>query len=535
MKICFLGAARTVTGSCHKLDTDNGSLLVDCGMRQGKDQNGFVPASPFVFNPSEIRCVLLTHSHIDHSGLIPLLVKNGFKGKIYCTVPTADLCGIMLPDSGHIQEMDAEQQNRKRKRAGKPEISPMYTAQDALDCLKQFAPQDYGTETEVLPGVRVRFVEAGHLLGSSALEVWAEDGARTIKLAFSGDIGTENRPIIRDPEIIHTADYVVMESTYGDRLHDTPTNAKEQFRDVVKSTIERGGTLVIPSFAVGRTQELLYDLNLFIVNNEVPGLKDVPIFVDSPLATRATEIFRKNYYKYYDEESKALVEKGEDPLDMPNLIFSETAEESRAINDLQGARIIISSSGMCEAGRIRHHLKHNLWREDATVLFVGYQAENTLGRLLLDGAKSVKIFGEEIFVRARIRSIPGYSGHADRDALISWLRAFDPLPAKVFVVHGESAVCDAFASVLNALPGIHAVVPSEGMEFDITGDAWKTAEAAERYAGRKDALRALEAAVSALLKEGDRALAAGGVKAADARNMQQELERLVARWKGKLA
>ncbi|MFZ5973887.1 MAG: MBL fold metallo-hydrolase RNA specificity domain-containing protein [Bacillota bacterium] len=533
MKIQFLGGARTVTGSCHLIETDNGNLLVDCGMHQGKDQNDWDPLAPFGFNPSEIKCVVLTHSHIDHSGLLPLLVKSGFSGKIYSTVPTADLCGIMLPDSGHIQEMDAEQRNRKRQRAGKSIIEPMYTAQDAINCMKSFSPAEYDVVTEVLPGVRVRFVEAGHLLGSSAAELWVEDMEKTVKIVFSGDVGTYNRPIIKDPAVITEADYVVMESTYGDRLHDNREDAKKQFKEVVRSALQKGGNLVIPSFAVGRTQELLYDLNLLIVSDEAPGLEKVPIYVDSPLAMHATEIFRKNYYKYYDKEAMALVEKGEDPLNMPNLRFSETADESRAINEAEGTNIIISSSGMCEAGRIRHHLKHNLWREDATVLFVGYQAENTLGRLLVDGAKSVKIFGEEIFVRARIANIPGYSGHADRDGLVAWVRAFSPPPRKVFVVHGESAVCDAFAKTLNQELGINAIVPDQGMRFDVAMEAWDEARIPPQPFG--STLLQMESALRKLIEDGQRAVQDGGERAAKALMMQKELEDFVGRWSGKIA
>jgi len=533
MRIRFLGAARAVTGSCHMIETDNGNLLVDCGMHQGRDQHDWNPLAPFGFNPPEIKCVLLTHSHIDHSGLIPLLVKNGFTGKVYCTGPTADLCSIMLPDSGYIQEMEAEQRNRKRLRAGKQPVEPLYTAADADACLGSFARLDYGETAEVLPGVRARFGEAGHLLGSSTVELWVEDAHGDAKLVFSGDIGTYNRPIINDPGVITEADYVVMESTYGDRLHDMHCDAKKQFREIVRSAIAKGGNLVIPSFAVGRTQELLYDLKIMMLGGDVPGLDKVPIYVDSPLATRATEIFRKDYYKYYDPETMALMARGEDPLNMPNLQFSETTDQSRAINEAEGTNIIISASGMCEAGRIRHHLKHNLWREEATVLFVGYQAENTLGRLLLDGARSVKIFGEEIFVRARICNIPGYSGHADRDGLIEWIKAFDPKPRKVFVVHGESAVCDVFAKALRDRLGLDAAVPDEGMCYDIAMEAWEGGRAPKVPA--EETLLRMEGALRDLIRDGSRAIREGGEKAVSAQQMQEELERFLGRWMGRIA
>ncbi len=467
MKIGFLGAARTVTGSCHLLETDSGRILVDCGLHQGRDKRDWDDTQPFVFDPKTIDCVLLTHAHIDHAGLLPLLVKNGFNGPIFCTPPTADLCGIMLPDSGHIHEMEAIQLNKRRQRLGKDEVKPLYTVEEAEACIEYFVDVEYRVITQILPNVNVRFREAGHILGSSFIEIWVEENEKETKIVFSGDVGTYNRPILKDPAEIHEADYIVMESTYGDRLHGEISDAKAEFRKLLKEVIAKKGNLIIPSFAVGRTQELLYDLNLCLVNNDVPGLENIPIYVDSPLATRATDIFRKDYYKFYDDEAKSLVEHGTPPLGMKNLIFTESVEESRAINEDDSTKIIISTSGMCEAGRIRHHLKHNLWKENATVVFVGYQAENTLGRIILEGARTVKIFGEEILIKATIKNISGYSGHADKNGLLKWLKNYDGTPKKVFLVHGESNVCDAFAKSIHEELGLDVMVPDLGTWVDL--------------------------------------------------------------------
>ena len=403
MKIRFCGAARSVTGSCHMISANGKNVLVDCGMRQGADKKTELGEDKFPFNPAEIDAVLLTHAHIDHSGLIPLLVKQGFKGSIIATDATAQLSGIMLPDSGHIQEQEAEYQTRKNLRAGKAPAEPLYTVQDAQNALKQFTPTSYGRTVSVVSGITARFNDIGHLLGSSAIEIWVEENGKTTKLVFSGDIGREERPIICDPQQVKGADYLVIEGTYGDRNHEESTaEAKEaHLISVLKMGIARGGNIVIPSFAVGRTQELLYYIKRLLMKNSVPGLENVPVYIDSPLGINATKIYEKCAEGYYDEEAREMAKSGS-PFDFPTLRVAVTADESKLINAQTGCNIIISSSGMCDAGRIRHHLKHNLYRADSTVIFAGYQAEGTLGRMLLDGAKKVRLFGEDVRVLSLI-------------------------------------------------------------------------------------------------------------------------------------
>lgn len=469
MKIKFCGAARRVTGSCHMICFDGGSVLVDCGMRQGADEKGPLGAGDFAFDPSSISAVLLTHAHIDHSGLLPLLVKRGFNGKIVTTKATAELSGIMLPDSAHIQEQDAEYQNRKNLRAGKPMVEPMYTAADVQKTLELFQPVSYGDIVEIIPGLRARFVDVGHLLGSAAIEIWIEEKSTTTKLVFSGDIGREERPILRDPASIDEADYLVIEGTYGDREHDVvrEEDKEKQLADVLKEGIAKGGNIVIPSFAVGRTQELLYTIKRLLMKNAVPGLEKVPVFVDSPLGINATKVYERCAREYYDEEALDMLKSGGSPFDLPTLRVAETGEESKLINFQPGCNIIISSSGMCDAGRIRHHLKHNLYRPDSTILFVGYQANGTLGRILLDGAKSVKLFGEQIQVNASIRRIEGFSGHAGRSELLQWIRGIGKPPKCVFLVHGESSVLDKFAADVRAL-GLDAEIPDLLDEYGLS-------------------------------------------------------------------
>ena len=456
MKIQFCGAAKSVTGSCHMLHTTGGSILIDCGMRQGEDQKTGYGEGNFPFEPASISAVLLTHAHIDHSGLIPLLAKRGFKGSIVTTQATAMLSTIMLPDSGHIQEQEAEYTNRKRMRAGQPPVEPLYTVKDANASLQLFRPAQYGDVVQVLPGVRVRFNDIGHLLGSAAIEIWVEEGGNTTNIVFSGDIGRDDRPIIRDPQDIQAADYLVIEGTYGNRNHEVSTDsAKEaQFANVLRAAIARGGNIVIPSFAVGRTQELLYYIKRLLSTNAIPELQRIPVYIDSPLGIEATKIYERCAAGYYDEEALKLSQSGS-PFDFPTLRVARSAEESKQINFEPGTSIIISASGMCEAGRIRHHLKHNLYRADSTVIFAGYQAVGTLGRMLLDGAKKVKLFGEEIAVKAKIVNFQGLSSHADHDHLVQWIKAFDPKPTHVFVVHGDEDVAPVFAEELNSL-GFHA-------------------------------------------------------------------------------
>ncbi len=477
MKIKFCGAARAVTGSCHMVTFNNGKVLIDCGMRQGSDANTEYGVASFPFSPAEIDAVLVTHAHIDHTGLIPLLIKKGFKGKVFATGATVKLSTIMLPDSGHIQEQEAEYQTRKNMRAGKPAVEPMYTAQDATQALKSFVPVNYEQEVEIIPGVKARFTDVGHLLGSAAIKLWITEDGETRTVAFSGDIGRDDRPIICDPKSIDNADYLVVEGTYGDRNHEISTdNAKcAELAKILKASLIRGGNIVIPSFAVGRTQEMLYYIKQLIKENAVPGLENVPVYIDSPLGISATKVYEECTEGYYDDETKLLARSGS-LLDFPNLRIAQTADESKLINDQSGTNIIISSSGMCDAGRIRHHLKHNLFRADSTIVFTGYQAVGTLGRILLDGAKKVKLFGEEVRVNATIERIEGFSGHAGRDEIIEWINAVKNKPHKIFLVHGEEDVLESLSRAVRSL-GYDVEVPMLMEEFSITEHGVERAQA----------------------------------------------------------
>ncbi len=472
MNISFLGAAKTVTGSCYLVETKETKFLVDCGMFQGKANEVLLNTEPFSFNPGELDFMLLTHAHIDHSGRIPKLYMDGFKGTVYATKPTVQLCGIMLPDSGHIQEMENEWTNRKRQRAGKPPVKPLYTLEEATDCLSLFKGVAYDEVISVSDDVRVRFNDAGHILGSAILEIWIRENNQETKVVFSGDLGNKGMPILRDPSIIGDTDYLIVESTYGDRLHTLKkeTDKIEKFISIILETISKGGNVVIPSFAVGRTQELIYDLNkhMDVFGDKVNEILNVPVYVDSPLATSATQIFRENL-DCFDEEAKAYIANGDNPLDFPSLKFTQSPEESRKLNEKAESMIIISASGMCDAGRVKHHLKHNLWREESTILFVGYQAEGTLGRKIQDGAQKVKLFGEEISVNARIESIDGFSGHADKAGLLSWIRSIGRKPKKIFVVHGEQGVAASFAQTITDELGLQCMVPSRGESYVISG------------------------------------------------------------------
>jgi metallo-beta-lactamase family protein len=470
MKISFLGAAKTVTGSCCYIETHNNKFLVDCGMFQGRAKEEALNEQDFPFNPSELDYIFLTHAHIDHSGRIPKIYLDGFRGQVIATKATVELCSIMLPDAGHIQEFENEWLNRKRKRAGKPSVKPLYTHQDAIDCMKLFKGVKYGEMLQVNSNIRVRFNDAGHLLGSAIIEIWVVEDSKELKIVFSGDLGNKGMPILRDPSIIESADYLVIESTYGNRLHVDKKDKAERFVKVINETVENGGNVIIPSFAVGRTQEIIYGLNKQhgINSSELQKMLNTPVYIDSPLAISATEIFRNNL-DCYDEEARAYVENGDNPLDFPGLHFTRTADESRALNEKKESSIIISASGMCEAGRIKHHLKHNLWRSERTVIFVGYQAEGTLGRRLVDGAKRVKIFGEEISVNARIEPIEGFSGHADRDGLLEWIDKFSRKPEKIFIVHGEeSSINDFSRFIKDKFSDIETIIPSRGDSFIIT-------------------------------------------------------------------
>jgi len=466
MKITFHGATGFVTGSCYKLTTPNGNnILIDCGLFQGTKEIKNRNYNDFPFNPAEIDAVLLTHAHIDHSGLIPKLCQKGFKGKIYTTVVTKDLCSIMLPDSGHIQEMEVERKNRKLKRANKPLLEPIYTVKDAEQCLQQFVGINYDTQTSILPDLEVVFRDAGHILGSSIIEIYA--GGK--KIVFSGDIGNINQPIIEDPSKIKAADYIIMESTYGNRFHLETEDKVVQLARVIKKALRKGGNLIIPAFAIERTQDLIYDLKKLMDSGEIPVMD---VYIDSPLAIRATEIFCK-YPNFYDQEATELTEEGGCILKFPSLKFSLSTEDSIKLNFVTNNRIIISASGMCDAGRIKHHLKHNLWRANATILFVGYQAQGTLGRRILEGEKLVKIHGEEIAVNANIERIEGFSAHADQKGLVEWVKNFSTKPQKIFLVHGEPEARDTLAGIIEEEAGIEVVKPMLHQTFELTEEITK--------------------------------------------------------------
>ncbi|MCM1101740.1 MAG: MBL fold metallo-hydrolase [Clostridium sp.] len=469
MKLMFIGAAHEVTGSCHYLESGGKHILVDYGMEQGV--NVFENA-PLPVDEALIDYVLLTHAHVDHSGLLPLLYARGFRGQVYMTDASADLCSIMLRDCAHIQMMESEWRNRKAKRSENvPVQEPLYTMEDAEGVIKRIVPCRYGREVEVCEGVKIRFTDIGHLLGSSSIEVWLTEDGNTKKLVFSGDIGNKNQPLLRNPIPTAQADYVVMESTYGDRLHSKEkVDYVKELASILQETFDRGGNVVIPSFAVGRTQEILYFLRQVKVGRLVKGHENFPVYVDSPMAVSATEVFHENRMDCFGEEALSLVREGINPISFAGLKLSITSEESKEINFIDTPKVIISASGMCEAGRIRHHLKHNLWREECTILFVGYQAVGTLGRSIVEGAKEVKLFGESIQVRAQIRKLIGMSGHADKNGLIEWINAFEEKPKKVFIVHGEDSVCMSFAECLKIEHGQRAYAPYSGSEFDLIGN-----------------------------------------------------------------
>lgn len=455
MKITFLGAAKTVTGSCYLVETGRTTFLVDCGLHQGQMQETLLNRTAFPFKMEQIDFMLLTHAHIDHSGRIPKLFADGYRQTIYATKATAQLCGIMLPDSGHIQEMEHEWQIRKNSRAGKAVEDPLYTMQDAIDACRLFQPVRYDVAFNPAEDVRIVFRDAGHILGSAILEIWITEDDQESKIVFSGDLGNKNIPIMRDPTIIDGADYLVIESTYGDRLHAKGADNVGRFVKIINETIAQGGNVIIPSFAVGRTQEIIYELNREEekYKDQVSAFMQTPVYVDSPLAVSATRIFRENT-DCFDEEARRYIENGDNPLDFPNLHFTASADESKALNNSMESKIIISASGMCDAGRIKHHLKHNLWQKNASVIFVGFQANGTLGRKLVDGAKVVHLFGEEIAVNARIEMIDGFSGHADRDGLLDWIAAMQQKPHKIMLVHGESEVIARFEQTIIARFGI---------------------------------------------------------------------------------
>ena len=464
MKITFIGATHEVTGSCYYLEAAGKKFLVDCGMEQGPDyyENQEIPVKG-----SDLDFVLLTHAHMDHSGNLPAIYAKGFQGPVYATQATCHLCDIMLRDSAHIQMFEAEWRNRKGRRQGKPEFVPAYTMEDAMGVLKNFVPCPYEKTVTPAEGIRVRFVDAGHLLGSASIEVIINEDGKEKKIVFSGDIGNLNQPLIKDPVYLHDADYVVMESTYGDRSHGDRPDYVGLLSEVIQRTFDRGGSVVIPSFAVGRTQEMLYFIRQIKEEGRVHGHDNFKVYVDSPLANEATTIFNEHIYDCFDEEALALVNKGINPLMFPGLKTSITSDDSKAINFDEDCKVIISASGMCDAGRIKHHLKHNLWNPNNTILFVGYQAIGTLGRSLLEGATEVKLFGETVYVGAEICQMPGISGHADVNGLMTWIKSFSQKPTKVFVTHGDDEVTEIFARRLEEELGLDAMAPFSGTVFDL--------------------------------------------------------------------
>ena len=463
MKLHFYGADRAVTGSCHCLEVCGKRVLVDCGLQQGGDERD---EQKFPFLPGEIDYVIITHAHIDHTGRLPLLVKEGFHGSIHATRLTGQLMSIMLRDSAHIQESDAKWENQKGKRAGREPVEPLYTLADAEAAISLVQVCEYGEEVTLCDGISFRMVDAGHLLGSASVEIRCTEGGESKTIVFSGDIGNVQQPIIRDPQFLTRADYVVMESTYGDRNHENAGGGyAEDLAWILEETFRKGGNVIIPSFAVGRTQELLYFMREIKERGLVPSDPNFMICVDSPLAAEATRIFSGNLHGYLDEEALEVVRKGH-LFDVDNLHLSQTSEESKMLNQDTRPKVIISASGMCDAGRIRHHLKHNLWREECTIVFVGFQAVGSLGRALVEGKKNVRLFGEDVAVRAKIVNFKGLSSHADRDHLLDWVDHFDPRPDHVFVVHGEAEVAAKFASDLRER-GYDAHAPEYTEEYDL--------------------------------------------------------------------
>ena len=493
MKLTFLGAAHEVTGSCTLLEACGKRILIDCGMEQGEDtyENCDLPVLP-----GEIDAVCLTHAHIDHSGKLPAMVASGYTGAIHTTEATERLCSIMLRDSAYIQQTEAQWQNKKAKRSGNVPFVPLYTVADAEKTLQQFKTHSYYKTFSLFDGITVRFLDAGHLLGSASIHITVEENGEKRSVLFSGDIGNRDRPLIRDPQQPESADYVVVESTYGDRLHGVRPDYLGQLTQVLQETFDRGGNVVIPAFAVGRTQELLYLIRMIKEQGLVKGHKGFPVYVDSPLAVEATKIYSCGMEEYYDEETLSLLERGVDPIRFPDLRLSITSEESKLINGDAQPKVILSASGMCEAGRIRHHLKHNLWREDSTTLFVGYQAAGTIGRKLADGASSVRLFGEEIVVRANIVELEGISGHADRDILLDWLGSMKPSLRMVFVNHGDDTVCDTFAQTVQDRLDVPGVAPYSGDGYDLmTGECFQkgiVTRAVRKEKGRRQTNAAYE-------------------------------------------
>ena len=528
MKLTFLGATHEVTGSCTMVECGGVLGLVDCGMEQGKDcfENQSLPVSP-----GALDFVLLTHAHIDHSGLLPLLTKNGFRGRIYATDETTNLCAIMLKDCAHIQMQEAEWKTRKAARAGLDPVEAIYDLEDAESCLKRFRPCSLGEKISIAQGIDIRFVNAGHLLGSACIEFWLQEGGIEKKIVFSGDVGNIDQPILNDPQPVAETDYLVVESTYGNRLHDKPKDVRAELTDVLQRAFDRGGSVIIPAFAVGRTQELLYLLREIKQKKLVHGHDGFPVYLDSPLAEEATSVFLQCDTDCFDPETQEVLKSGQNPIWCPGLQLALTAEDSKAINSDPRPKVILSASGMCDAGRIRHHLKHNLWMAENIILIAGYQSKGTLGRALLDGVKEVRLFGEDIAVNAEIAVLHGTSGHADQKGLLNWVEAFERKPEVVFINHGDTEACEAFQALLQQ-KGYVAIAPFSGAQFDLAAGKL-TAFPAGRPIAKKGAARkksvfdALIAAAQRLL------LVAQGCKERPNRDLTRftaQIQALIDRW-----
>jgi metallo-beta-lactamase family protein len=458
IKLKFLGAAQNVTGSRHLLEANDTKILVDCGLyqeRQFQERNW----EPFTCPPESLDAVFLTHAHLDHCGLLPKLVKDGFKGRIYCTDATAEIAQIILLDSAHLQEEDAEYKRKRHKKEGRESprtIEPLYTTADAEACFPQFSSVKYKQPINIGGGIEATFCDAGHVLGSSIIRVKVSRDGQDRTVIFSGDIGRPDRPIVHDPSIVEQADYVLVESTYGDRVHGEPEDTKKMIAEVINSTKQAGGNIIVPSFALERSQELLYYINELRLENAIP---EFPVFLDSPMASRITKVFKK-HRELYDEEMNELLKRHKSPFEFKGLKMVGTSAESKAINHVKGTIMIIAGSGMCTGGRIKHHLVNNITKPENTIMFVGYQAVGTLGRRIVDGDKEVRILGQDYTVNARVARINGFSAHADKDELLEWLSGLKKPPKKVFIVHGESESANAFGNFIREKTGWSVAVPA---------------------------------------------------------------------------
>lgn len=464
MKVKFLGAAGTVTGSCHVIETDSVRFAIDCGMHQGSEPIEHRNLDTTVYDPRKMQFFLLTHAHIDHSGLLPRMVRTGFSGKIYCTPPTRDLLGIMLEDSAHIQEMEAEWASRKSHRHGGRTVEALYTRADAVATTALLEPVPYGQPFSPAPGITAVYHDAGHILGSAFIELCLDKNGTRTRMLFSGDLGRPDQLLVNDPDRPVESDYLFLEGTYGDRDHKNESQSREELAQAINYSHARGGKVIIPAFAVERTQELLFCLHLLSREGRIPS--DMPVFVDSPLAIKATEIFKRNP-QYLDAETRAFFDRGEDPLALPNLRFTQTTDQSREINALSGPAIVIAASGMCNAGRVKHHLRHNLWRPEASVVFVGFQAMGTPGRKIVDGARKIRLLGEDVAVNARVATIGGFSSHAGQSQILTWLSHFKVNHPQVFLVHGEQKALSTLAGIIRQRFGVTVRIPQYLEEYTL--------------------------------------------------------------------